>query len=833
MSTEVDRLLVTLEARLDKYNADLNRGMQMTNTQLARMEGRFATFSSRLKASSSSAALGIGATLGGIGAYLSTGQVIKYADSWRTVERTLSAGEQVFGVRLRSINELNDLANEARVDNEAYAKLYTRTAAAVRELGVAETDVAKATSTVAMALKLGTANAGEQASVMLQLSQALQKGKLDGDEFRAVMENAGVVQELLAEKLHVSKGAIVQMAAEGKLKVETLFSALVDGNEKVARIFNGLPSTIEEGFIVLDNKVEQFIGHLNNAYGGTDAFVRALKLMSDNIEPVADGVVTLGAALLAAFSPRIIASIAAIPLSIGAAAGPLGLIAGAAGAAAVGFDLFGRNIDYSADGMTTFQDMSRATIQILTEEMGTLLAYMQAIPGGISASSSEAVSAIRGVLNVMIGAVVAAVRAVGVAIFNVPQAIGEAVINMVNALISGVQSLLDAVIDGVNNLIAGINRVPGIELEFLTAPDLGQVSNAYQGAGEAAGKAFVGAIGALTDDYFAMAGDKAGAILSGIEARAREIGAARGWAVQGVTSAVQDKPKYPGVSDEDKAAARRQKQWEKDLRQLEGKIAMEKTEADAIGRSAFEAERLRVQQELLNEARRAGVTLTSADQIKIDALSTAMARATVETKMLQDAFDDVSNTSKEMLSTFIRDLREGKSASDALSGALNRIADKLIDMAVNDLVEQALGGLTGRGGNATGAGFGSALASLFGFAEGGVFMPGAGPRQLQTFATGGVSNKAAIFGEAGPEAAVPLPDGRRIPVDLRMPAQASTAGAGGPITLVVSPTFNVQNGTPEGIAKLRGEIAAELPRLVEKTVGNVFDRKTRFARSGL
>jgi hypothetical protein len=36
------------------------------------------------------------------------------------------------------------------------------------------------------------------------------------------------------------------------------------------------------------------------------------------------------------------------------------------------------------------------------------------------------------------------------------------------------------------------------------------------------------------------------------------------------------------------------------------------------------------------------------------------------------------------------------------------------------------------------------------------------------FANGGISDKPAIFGEAGPEAAVPLPDGRRIPVDLRM-----------------------------------------------------------------
>jgi hypothetical protein len=37
------------------------------------------------------------------------------------------------------------------------------------------------------------------------------------------------------------------------------------------------------------------------------------------------------------------------------------------------------------------------------------------------------------------------------------------------------------------------------------------------------------------------------------------------------------------------------------------------------------------------------------------------------------------------------------------------------------------------------------------------------------FASGGITNQPSIFGEAGWEAAVPLPDGRTIPVTLKMP----------------------------------------------------------------
>ena len=114
-----------------------------------------------------------------------------------------------------------------------------------------------------------------------------------------------------------------------------------------------------------------------------------------------------------------------------------------------------------------------------------------------------------------------------------------------------------------------------------------------------------------------------------------------------------------------------------------------------------------------------------------------------------------------MLSGFVKDIKNGTSATEALGNALDKIADRLIDMAVNDLVETALGGLTGRGGNAQGAGLAAGLMSLFGFAKGGI-AAGGRPQPLPRFAGGGVSRSAAIFGEAGPEAAVPLPDGRRI-----------------------------------------------------------------------
>ena len=64
------------------------------------------------------------------------------------------------------------------------------------------------------------------------------------------------------------------------------------------------------------------------------------------------------------------------------------------------------------------------------------------------------------------------------------------------------------------------------------------------------------------------------------------------------------------------------------------------------------------------------------------------------------------------------------------------------------------------------------------FANGGI-MTSAGPLELRKYANGGVANspQVAVYGEAGPEAYVPLPDGRTIPVTI-----SASGGSGGSST---------------------------------------------------
>lgn len=184
---------------------------------------------------------------------------------------------------------------------------------------------------------------------------------------------------------------------------------------------------------------------------------------------------------------------------------------------------------------------------------------------------------------------------------------------------------------------------------------------------------------------------------------------------------------------------------------------------------------VQMEQDLLTEAKKAGLKITPDLIVTIKALSEEYGKATEKSNKLAESQDrlketaeEINNLGKDVLGGFIKDLRSGTSAAEALSNALGKVADKILEMALDGLFNPSGSGAGGLLGGALGG-----IGSIFGFANGGVAARG---RPLPTFARGGVSKSAAIFGEAGPEAAVPLPDGRRIPVDLRIPGGGKNGG---------------------------------------------------------
>jgi hypothetical protein len=145
-----------------------------------------------------------------------------------------------------------------------------------------------------------------------------------------------------------------------------------------------------------------------------------------------------------------------------------------------------------------------------------------------------------------------------------------------------------------------------------------------------------------------------------------------------------------------------------------------------------------------------------------------------------------------------------KSAKEALADLLKQFGRMLLNQAF----QQLFAGMGGAGG-------GSLLGGLFGFADGGV-MTRRGPLPLQVFANGGIANRPslALFGEAKrPEAFVPLPDGRTIPVTMR--------GGNQQPSNINYYTYHVAPGVQ------RGELMAALKMTEDRAVSRVSENARR------
>ena len=236
----------------------------------------------------------------------------------------------------RSQAELNavmgkmfDIANRTRVPVGDLGKLYRRVDTALARMGVSGADSLIVTESIAGMLTLSGVTAQEASSAMLQLSQAFNKGKLDGDEFRTVAELMPAVLIAISDSLGISIAEVFKWSKEGKISAKVMADAFVKESGKIKKALELSPQTVGQSWTVLKNKVTQAFGEPGGAddtLGITNGLVSGLQLVSNNIYTVIAAVTALGTAFAAVQISSIVSGFSSL---VAAGAGIAGLTAGA------------------------------------------------------------------------------------------------------------------------------------------------------------------------------------------------------------------------------------------------------------------------------------------------------------------------------------------------------------------------------------------------------------------------------------------------------------------------------------------------------------------------
>ncbi len=567
-----------------------------------------------------------------------------------------------------------------------------------------------------------------------------------------------------------SVSKLKQLVNDGKVSGQQFFQAFLKGLPSIQSMAANATQTIEQGITKVNNAFTKYIGETDESLGASQRLVAGLNALADNFDETADIVLKLASVIAGALVGRSVVSmirglglatsgtlalISALRTAssltgvvkafggLGAAAGPLGAVIGGtvvtalvlftsnSDAAGVGADLFsqrlrkmgeeaeaaaskvqqasrkvggeasfnaGKEVEYSVTAINEAKDavdnLFDAWIQVQAMSLVTdeQRAELQRLKEGLddgTVSAEEAKDAIFDMAK---------------ADYNFEEAANQfkPVLDTL-ALISAAakQAKADmASLSGVN-VTEGRNERASKD-PYIQARNAG---NAYLKEAQHRNS--------LTKEQLSLETEiariKKDAEKSGIELTEQQIKA------QAQANLAADARRSSEGRKPRKERKTPEQDFSEDLQSITDRTAALIAETEAqrqinplIDDYGYAIEKARAEQDLLNAAQKAGVTITPELRAQIAATAEQFALATQEAGKLAEAQDKIRQNAEDMVN-FQKDLTrgivdgfiQGKKAADIFADALSNIGNRLLDLAFDGLFDSKSGG-------------GGLLGSLFG-----------------------------------------------------------------------------------------------------------------------
>lgn len=244
------------EEQLNKVREDI-QGIRNIQGTLAQSQNSF----NASLGSSASGANTLLNTMKKIVAVVSTGygvkKLIEKSDNWTNTQARLRLNTDTDGER----NVLQLQAYQAALRSRGD---YKTTADTIAKLGLLAGDAFNSnTETVLFAelmnksFKLSGASTEEKNAGMYQLTQAMASGKLQGDEFRSIMENAPMLAQAIADYTGKTKGDLKEMSADGAITADIIKGALFNAADDINSKFETMPMTFADSWTNVVTQAQQ------------------------------------------------------------------------------------------------------------------------------------------------------------------------------------------------------------------------------------------------------------------------------------------------------------------------------------------------------------------------------------------------------------------------------------------------------------------------------------------------------------------------------------------------------------------------------------------------
>ncbi len=349
-------------------------------------------------------------------------------------------------------------------------------------------------------MKLSGASTQEASAAMLQLTQSLAKGCLNGDELTSVMENGSAVTKTIAEYMGITQGELKDLAAEGQVTSDIIIAAMLGAADQTNAAFETLPMTwadvwqsMKNSALVAFRPVLQRINDLANSQAVqtfVNGAIEAMAVLANIVLNIFDLIGTVGGFIAdnwSVISPIIYGVIGALAVY----AAYLGIVKGIeiASAAATAIHSVAMSAKIGVMAALTGQTMAATAAQMgyngalyacpvvwIIMLLIALIAIIFAVCNAIAKMTGIANSGF-GVITGGVNVVIQFFKNLGLTVANIALGIGNAIAalasNMMTAFhnaICNVQSwfynLLSTACSVIENIAAALNKLPFVSFDY-------------------------------------------------------------------------------------------------------------------------------------------------------------------------------------------------------------------------------------------------------------------------------------------------------------------------------------------------------------------------------
>ena len=175
-------------------------------------------------------------------------QLIDASDTWVNNSARL-------GLITDSLAKQNVLQQQIYQSAKEARGAYSDTVDVVAKLGLlagdafsGNTEIVKFTELMNKSFKLSGASTQEKTAAMYQLTQAMASGRLQGDEFRSIIENAPMLANAIAEYTGVGREGLKELSSDGAISAEIIKNSLFSVADDIESKFSTLPMTFGDAW---------------------------------------------------------------------------------------------------------------------------------------------------------------------------------------------------------------------------------------------------------------------------------------------------------------------------------------------------------------------------------------------------------------------------------------------------------------------------------------------------------------------------------------------------------------------------------------------------------